>query len=153
MPTCSIRHPLHVCQCKKYRRLQQMTHLQDLNKCYRRMSIKQSWCKIRHNTILDIKRWQCDDQWSGYERQMNCNTAHLQLKGLEQFQSNHMSIEKTRPLVWESPYQLNMNEDIKEAVKRCSTYIEFQSVQPKNSYTPWNPRQTMGDNRLWHFYP
>ena len=57
-------------------------------------------------------------------------------KSLDQLHNNCMSLEKIRLQTENSLYWLNMNADIKEAVKSCSTCVEFQQMHPKNKITP-----------------
>ena len=48
----------------------------------------------------------------------------LQRQILEQLYSNHMDIEKTRLLVRESVYWVNMNADIENNIMHCATFLE-----------------------------
>ena len=47
--------------------------------------------------------------------------SQLQMHILKQLYSNHMGIEKTRFLVCESVYWVNMNADIGNVIKQCAT--------------------------------
>ena len=55
--------------------------------------------------------------------------GQCQPKVLKHLHSNHMDMNKPRLLIVNYLYWLNMNEDINEAVKRCSTEIKFQQMQ------------------------
>ena len=52
----------------------------------------------------------------------------LQDKTPEQLHLIHMGIEKTRLPASESIYWINMNSDIEEMVKYCSTCLGFQAI-------------------------
>ena len=52
-------------------------------------------------------------------------------KVLRQLHRNHMGIEKTRMLAYESFYWLNMNMH-NETVKKCPTCLDYQVTQPKD---------------------
>ena len=56
----------------------------------------------------------------------------LQGKVLNHQHMNHMGIEKTRLLACKSIYWINMNADIKDAVKNCPTCFDFQATQLKH---------------------
>ena len=80
-----------------------------------------------------------------------CKT--LQRQALEQFHVNHMGIQKAKLLACESAYWTGMN-DIENDIKYCSTCLDFQQMQPKETkYPPRSPRQTMGSSWDRHVYP
>ena len=54
----------------------------------------------------------------------------LQRKILEQLPRKHMVIENACFLTRESVYQINMNADVEQMVKKCSTCLEYQCMQP-----------------------
>ena len=57
--------------------------------------------------------------------------SYLLLKQiLHQLHSNYMDIEKMRLLACESVYRIDINADMKNTVKQCSTYMEYQESQP-----------------------
>ena len=64
--------------------------------------------------------------------------SQLQMQILRQLQRNHMGIEKTRLLVHESVYWVNMNADIENAVKQCSTHLEYQNMELQVKLTSKN---------------
>ena len=51
--------------------------------------------------------------------------AALQDKAVKQLLLNHMGIEMTRLLAYESIYWINMNADIEETVKNSITSLDF----------------------------
>ena len=51
---------------------------------------------------------------------------------LEQLHINHMGIEKAKLLVYTSIYWANMNDSIENFIKKCTTCLTFQQMQPKN---------------------
>ena len=55
----------------------------------------------------------------------------LKQQALDQLHVNHMCIEKTKLLGHKSIYWVNINNDIENHVKNCSTCLEFQQMQPK----------------------
>ena len=55
----------------------------------------------------------------------------LKQQALYQLHLNHMGIKKTKLLVHESIYWVNINNDIENHVENCSTCLEFQQTQPK----------------------
>ena len=68
----------------------------------------------------------------------------LQRQTLEQLQSNHMGIKKTRLLGRELVYWMNINADIENTIKQCATFLEHQYTQPHGKtiphevpYKPW----------------
>ena len=58
----------------------------------------------------------------------------LQQQALKHLNINHMGIEKTKLLVYESVYWMRMNADIENHIKNCSTCLEFQQTQPKEKH-------------------
>ena len=59
--------------------------------------------------------------------------ALLQQRTLQQLHINHMGIEKTKLLARESIYCISINTNIENAIKRCTTYIEFQDTHLKTN--------------------
>ena len=57
--------------------------------------------------------------------------AELKQQVLDQLHLNHMGIEKTKLLICESVYWVDINTDIEMHLKTCSTCLEFQQMQPK----------------------
>ena len=55
----------------------------------------------------------------------------LKQQVLDQLHLNHMGIEKTKLLMCESVYWVNINNNIENHVKNCNTCFEFQQMQPK----------------------
>ena len=53
----------------------------------------------------------------------------LQRHILQQLHCNYMSTEKTHLLARESVHWINMNANIKQTIKQCFTYLEYQSTQ------------------------
>ena len=49
---------------------------------------------------------------------------------LDQLHTNRMGIGKTKVLVCESVYWVNINTGIKKHIKNCNTCLEFQQMQP-----------------------
>ena len=62
---------------------------------------------------------------------------------LDQLHSNHMTIEKTRPLARELVYWLNMNADTDNTVKQ---------TQPWEKHHLKNSMQTKGGHWDWHIH-
>ena len=54
-----------------------------------------------------------------------------QRQTLKQLHVNHMGTEKAELLVHESIYWTGMNNDTENHIKNCSTYLDFQLMQPK----------------------
>ena len=70
---------------------------------------------------------------SGYEGQTDYNTNITAGQSIATaIHQLHEYRKKPNPLVWESLYSLNINADIKDAVKDCLTCLEVQQIQPKN---------------------
>ena len=59
-------------------------------------------------------------------------TQALDQLQLDQLHVNHMGIEKTKLLACESVYWLNINVEIGNHIKKCTTYLTFQQTQPKD---------------------
>ena len=57
--------------------------------------------------------------------------TNLRHEILEQLHTNHMGIKKTKLLAHESVYWPNINADIDNFIKNCTTYLQFQQMQPK----------------------
>ena len=55
----------------------------------------------------------------------------LRQQVLSQLHTNHMGIEKTKLLSFESVYWSSINADIKGYIKHSATCLEFQQTQPK----------------------
>ena len=55
----------------------------------------------------------------------------LQNQILEQLHINDMSIEKTRLLVRDSVYWVDMKTDILNTVRQCATYLGYKQMQPQ----------------------
>ena len=56
----------------------------------------------------------------------------LKTQALDQLHINHMAIEKTKLLAHESIYWVNINDDIENFIKHCTTCLTFQQTQPKD---------------------
>ena len=54
----------------------------------------------------------------------------LKQQAIDQLHVNHMGIEKTKLLACKSIYWVNVNNDIENYIKNCSTCLEFQQTQP-----------------------
>ena len=57
--------------------------------------------------------------------------VELKQQVLGQLHLNHMGIEKTKLLMCESVYWIDINTDIEKHIKSCNTCLEFQQTQPK----------------------
>lgn len=62
----------------------------------------------------------------------------LQADILNQLNTGHMGIEKTRPVARDSVYYPNINRDIEHRVKSCSI---CQEVQPSQKKEPLEPHE------------
>ena len=56
---------------------------------------------------------------------------------LRNLHSNCKGIEKTRVLVCKSVHWVNMDGDIKNTVKHCSTYLEYQNTKLQEKTMPY----------------
>ena len=56
----------------------------------------------------------------------------LNTQTLDQLHMNHMGIEKTKLLALESIYWININDDIENFIRNCTTCLSFQQTQPKD---------------------
>ena len=56
----------------------------------------------------------------------------LKAQMLDQLHINHMGIEKTKLLACKSIYWVNINDDIENFIKKCTTCLTFQQIQPKD---------------------
>ena len=63
-----------------------------------------------------------------HERQKNNNIGITARQSIKQPQLNHMDIEKTRLIVFESMYWVNINANIEETIKNCPTCLDFQTL-------------------------
>ena len=65
-----------------------------------------------------------------------------------------MDIEKTKLLMHESVYWVDINTDIDKHIKRCNTCLEFQQMQPKEKMIhhdiPLRPWEVLGAD-IFHF--
>ena len=72
----------------------------------------------------------------------------LRKQVLEQLHTNHMGIEKTKLLAWESVYWHSINSNIEKFIKQCPTCLDFQQTQPKEQIThhniPLRPWEVIG---------
>ena len=48
---------------------------------------------------------------------------------LDQLHLSHVGIEKTKLLAWESVYWININDDIENHIKNCTTCLTYQQTQ------------------------
>ena len=71
----------------------------------------------------------------------------LKIQTLEQLHINHMGKEKTKLLACESTYWVNINDDIKNFIKKMH-YMSYVSVDTTEGQddTSWHPAKTMGHN-------
>ena len=78
--------------------------------------------------------------------------ASLQDTTLDQLYVNHMGIERTRLLIQESIYWININADIQNVIETCPASLHFQATQPKDKMllneTPGRPCKSVGANIL-----
>ena len=56
----------------------------------------------------------------------------LKAQMLDKLHVNHMGIEKTKLLACESVHWANINDDIENFIKSCTTCLTFQQTQPKD---------------------
>ena len=56
--------------------------------------------------------------------------SQLQKQILSQLHSNHMGIEKIRLLACKAVYWVNVNTDLENTMKHCSTCLKYQNMQP-----------------------
>ena len=56
----------------------------------------------------------------------------LKTQVLEQLHINHMGMDKTKLLACDSIYWVNINDDINNFIKNCTTCLLFQQPQPKD---------------------
>ena len=72
----------------------------------------------------------------------------LKQQVLDQLHVNHMGIEKTKLLMCKTVYWVNINNNIENHVKNCSTCLEFQQTQPKEKIIhhviPLRPWEVLG---------
>ena len=61
-------------------------------------------------------------------------TKELQKQALEQIHTNQKGIKKMRLLACNSIYLINMNANIKNAIKNCLKCIDFQQTQLTGSF-------------------
>ena len=57
--------------------------------------------------------------------------SSLKEQVLSQLNTNHMGIEKTKPLALECVYWPSINADIDKYVEQCPTCLQFQQMQPQ----------------------
>ena len=60
----------------------------------------------------------------------------LQKQILQQLHSNNIGTEKTRHLARELHYWMNINENIKNTIKLCVMYLEYQQTQAYEKKIP-----------------
>ena len=60
----------------------------------------------------------------------------VQVQISKQLHSNHMGIEKTTFLAYKSVYWVNMNADIENTIKQCSSCLEYQNMQLQEKTIP-----------------
>ena len=61
----------------------------------------------------------------------------LQREKLNLLYSSYIGIGKMRLLVCKSVYQINMNTDIENTLKHCSTCLEYQNMQLQDKVIPY----------------
>ena len=84
-------------------------------------SIRQLWLRESKLAMID-----------GNEMKDNRKIIFFQLQKqiLQQLYNNHMVIEKMRLLLHESINWMNMNADIENTMKYCTTYLDSRKIQP-----------------------
>ena len=79
-----------------------------------------------------------------------CIVIHntIQKQALEQHYINHMGMDKTKLLVYESIYWPGINSDTEKHIKYCSTCLAFQPNKIKGTnnapLNTWKPREVVG---------
>ena len=80
--------------------------------------------------------------------------AVLKQQVLDQLHLNHMGIKKTKLLMHESVYWVDINTDIDKHIKSCNRCLEFQQTQPKEKIVhhniPFRPWEVLGAD-VFHF--
>ena len=69
-----------------------------------------------------------------------------------QLHNKHMGFDKTRLLACESVYWANMNADIGNAVKHCSTCLDYQNIQLQEKIphkVPSKPWEVVVGDIVW----
>ena len=132
----SIQNITNVQECMSILQTQhamvQDGHLQQLKN-----NIISGWLATKNQLHLDIRPyWSYKDDLAviyGIVIKGRCFIIPIVLKqqAPDQLHINHMGIEKTKLLVCRSIYWVNINNDIENYVKNCSTCLEFQQTQPK----------------------
>ena len=95
------------------------------------------WLNTKHELHIDIRPyWPYRDGLAVIDSVVmkgRCIIVPVELKQqvLDQLHLNHMGIEKTKLLVHELVYWVNINSDIENHIKNCTTCLEFQQMQPK----------------------
>ena len=56
----------------------------------------------------------------------------LKMQAVDQLHVNHMGIETNKLLACESVYWVNINVDIENHIKNCTTYLTIQQTQLKD---------------------
>ena len=119
--------------CTSIQNIQEVTaqdaHLQDL-KAY----IIHGWKYKKDGMAQDIQKyWPIRHELvmidGEAEKGKRIIPSQFQMQMLSQLHSNHMGIESIRLLAHKSVYSVNMNADIENTIKHCSTYREYQNSQ------------------------
>ena len=95
------------------------------------------WPEIEDQVLQDIKAyWSFKDDMAVIDG-IIMKGRHIIIPGilktqvLDQLHINHMGIEKTKLLACESIYWPNINDEVENFIKKCSTCLTFQQTQPK----------------------
>ena len=59
---------------------------------------------------------------------------------------------KKKLLAIELVYWVNMNADIRNIIKLCATWLEYQQTQPQEGNIIWGTMKAMGDGWYWYLF-
>ena len=127
---------IDVPECMSIQEIQQAT-IQDEHLQWLKGSIITGWPDTKDQLHQDISPyWSFKDDLAvidGVIMKGRCISIPEALKqqALDQLHVNDMGIEKSKLLVHKSIYWVNVNNDIKNYIKNCNTFLEFQQTQPK----------------------
>ena len=155
----TIQTTMHMPECVSMAEIQEASslnnHLQQLKGI-----IITGWPDSRDELHMDLQPyWSCRDELvviDGIILTGKCITIPNSLKEqvVSQLHTNHMGIEKTKPLAQECVYWPSINAEIEKYIKQCPTCLQFQQMQPPERIIhldiPLRPWEVVGAD-MFHY--
>ena len=134
----TIQISLNISECMSIQQIHQAT-AQDKYLQWLKGHIIAGWPEIKGQVQWDIRAYWAFKNDMAVINGIIMKDRHvitpeiLKTQDLDQLHINHMGIEKTKLLACESIYWVNINVDIENFIKDCTTCLTFQQTHPKDN--------------------